>query len=527
MEKPNHSFFILSLFNLIMVKKVGCKSRTSVLPSTRLCGAPKQQLLGIHKNSCGQATNRSALEKREECGVAAIILEKKGRIASEMYNALLALQHRGQDSTGMAVYSEGQLKRKRGIGLVSKVFEQEDVNLEGKMAIGHTRYPTSGVQRTVEDVQPLLYENLTAAHNGHISNYSDVKSELEEKGYEFKGNCDCEGICYLLDYELKNSKGNVEIAVRKVMETLEGSYSVVAIYEDILIVFRDPFGIRPLEYGKRGKDYCFASESVVFDVCGFEQVGTVLGGELVIIKDGKIEKKRLIEKPQKNCMFEYVYFSRPDSVINGMSVHEVRKKLGEVLADEHPIEADVIVPIPDTGRSAVTGFSKKSGIPYDEGLIKNRYIGRTFIMSTQEERVKAVKTKLNPMRVVVAGKRVVLIDDSIVRGTTMQEIVRMVRGAGAKEIHLRITCPPIKAPCFYGVDMPTYKELIAHEKTVEETRKFLGADSLGYVSIEGLKKVLGNNICTACLNEEYHSEYVKKMAKEAKKKGLKYGSGCC
>ncbi len=464
--------------------------------------------------------------KKEECGVAAIILEKKGRIANEMYNALLALQHRGQDSAGFSILTSEGIKRKRGIGLVSGIFEEKDVSLEGKLAIGHTRYPTSGMQRTVEDVQPLLYGNLTIAHNGHISNYKDLKVELEGKGYEFKGNCDCEAICYLLDYELKKNKG-IEQAVRNVMNKLEGSYSVVAIVEDTFIAFRDPFGIRPLEYAKRGKDYCFASESVAFDVCGFEHVGTIFGGELVIIKDGKFEKKRLIEKPQKNCMFEYVYFSRPDSVINGKSVHEIRKKLGEILAEEHPVKADVVVPIPDTGRSAVNGFSKKSGIPYDEGLIKNRYIGRTFIMATQAERVKAVKTKLNPMRVAITGKRVVLIDDSIVRGTTMREIVRMVREAGAKEIHLRITCPPIKAPCFYGVDMPTYKELIAYEKSVEETRKFLGADSLGYISIEGLKKVLGENVCTACLNEEYHSEYVKKMAVEAKKKGLKHGSGCC
>lgn len=465
-------------------------------------------------------------EIREACGVVAISSKNKEEIPYLMYNGLLAIQHRGQNACGYSILEKEKIKRKVGLGLVPGVLNKDDMKVKGTIAIGHTRYPTTG-RCKIEDVQPIQYNDISLAHNGHISNYWDLRKDLENKGYEFKATVDSEVLLYLLHYELKNGK-TIEEAVATIMKKVVGAYSVVGIVNKKLVVFRDPHAIRPLILGKRGNDICFGSESVVLDINNFEYNDEVKGGELIIINNGKMERKIIMEKEKKNCMFEYVYFSRPDSIINNILVNNIRKKLGEILAEEHPVEADVVIPVPDTSRTAALSFSEKLKINYEEGIIKNRYIGRTFIMMTQEERKVAVRRKVNPIKEVVNGKRVILVDDSIVRGTTMKEIIKMVKKAGAKEVHLRITCPPIKAPCFYGIDMPTYSELIANNKTIKEIEKYLNVESLGYLPIEGLKKAIGEDICTGCLNEEYFSEYVKKMAeKEKKGEGVKRGCGEC
>lgn len=452
---------------------------------------------------------------REECGVAAIYSKKGTSVARAMYNALLALQHRGQDAAGFALWNNKELIERKGIGMVSEIYSKEDLELPGAIGIGHTRYPTTG-RCLAEDVQPSLVGNVALSHNGHLANYKEVRKMLENEGYVFVSTVDSEPIAYLLDKKLKQGKSIAE-AVKCVMETLDGAYSDVAMIDGTLVIFRDPHAIRPLVWGENEDYISFVSESAALDINGIEYKGVVGPGEMVIIENGKMKRETILKKDTKHCMFEYVYFSRPDSCINDKYVYEVREALGRELATEHPVDADVVVPVPDTSRNAAEGFAQVSGIPLKEGLIKNRYIGRTFIMSAQETRMNAVRMKLNPIKGMINGKRVVLIDDSIVRGTTMREIVALVRKAGAKEVHLRITSPPIKAPCFYGVDMSTYKELIANNKEIDEIKKYLGADSLGYLSIQGLKNAIGLPICTGCLDEDYPTLGGKKNADETKK----------
>lgn len=449
-------------------------------------------------------------EKREECGIVGIYSKTGKDVAPLLYKALFALQHRGQDAAGFAVYNKGKIEVRRGIGLVSDIFQPEDIALGGYIGIGHTRYPTIGECRMC-DVQPSLFGDIAVAHNGHVANYDDLKQALEAD-YRFTSTVDSEPMVYMIH----RNKEDLEKGVREIMERTEGSYSDVCIYNGKLIVYRDPFAIRPLVWGENEDFICFASESVALDINSIKQMGNVKGGEFITINDGKMEKKQLVPETPRHCMFEYVYFSRPDSMINGASIHEARSQLGRALAEEAPVKADVVVPVPDTSRTAAAAYAKALSIPYDEGLMKNRYVGRTFIMPSQEKRTEAVKIKLNPVKDIITGKSVVLVDDSIVRGTTLREIVAMVKNAGAREVHLRITCPPIRAPCFYGVDMSTYKELIANKKTVEEIRVHLGADSLHYVSLEGLKKAIGHPLCTACLSEEYHTDYVKGLAQKEK-----------
>jgi len=457
-------------------------------------------------------------EKREECGIVAIYSKKGKDVAPLIYNALIALQHRGQDAAGIAVFNK-KIELKKNLGLVSEAFKQDDLEIKGSFGIGHTRYPTSGLI-TMAEVQPFVYEDIAIAHNGHVSNYNVIKKELEDDGIKLKGTADSEIIAILLK---KKMEIGLEAALKYVMEKVDGAYSNVAIINNELVAFRDPHAIRPLVYGESEDFICFASESCALDINNIEYVGDVEAGEYATIKNNKIVKKSVSSGVRRHCMFEYVYFARPDSIINKLSVLEVRKRLGEQLAKEHPVSADVVVPIPDTARSAADAFSRISSIQMEEGLIKNRYVGRTFIMPSPDKRAEAVRLKLNPVKSIIANKRVVLIDDSIVRGTTLREIVKLVRNAGAKEVHLRITCPPIKAPCFYGVDMATYKELIASNKGVEEIRRYLGVETLGYLSIEGLKKVIGLPVCTGCLNEDYITPYAKKLAKEKRDDELKCG----
>lgn len=452
-------------------------------------------------------------EKKEECGIVAIVSKNGLPVAPLLYDALLSLQHRGQDAAGFTVLNGSGLITRKGIGLVSEIYKPEDMTIPGSIGIGHTRYPTIGKCRMC-DVQPSVIGNVALSHNGHIANYDVLKNELEGKGKGLESTVDSEPITILLEEKLGEG---IETAVLNVMEKLDGAYSDCAIVDGKLIVFRDPHAIRPLIWGENEDYICFASESVALDINGLEYRGEVNGGELVIVEqDGSMIRKSLLPKETRHCMFEYVYFSRPDSQINGLLVHDVRERLGVELAKEHPADADVVIPVPDTSRTAASTFAKQSGLEYQEGLIKNRYVARTFIMPNQEKRKEAVRIKLNPIRTVIDGKRVVLVDDSIVRGTTLKEIVRMVRNAGAKEIHVRITSPPIKAPCFYGVDMSTYEELIANNKSIEEIKEHIGADSLGYLSIEGLKRAINLPVCTGCLNEEYITEYAKKLARERK-----------
>ena len=450
-------------------------------------------------------------EKKEECGIIAIFSKKEEDVAPYLYRALVALQHRGQDAAGFVILGESALQVKKGLGLVSDIFSKEDMNTKGPIGIGHTRYPTTGSCKG-EDVQPSIFDDIAVTHNGHLANYDDVRKDLESKGYKFTSTVDSEPIAHLLHSKLKEG-WSIEDAVRHVMETLDGAYSDAAIVKDKLIVFRDPHSIRPLVWGEDERFICFASESCALDVNGIPYKGEVKGGGLVML-DGGVERKELMPKETRHCMFEYVYFSRPDSIINGAEVYEARKRLGQQLAKEHPVEADVVVPVPDSSRPSAEAFSNALGIPVEEGLIKNRYIGRTFIMPSQEKRIENVRLKLNPVRSIVKGKRVVLIDDSIVRGTTLREIVSLVRSAGAKEVHVRITCPPIRGPCFYGVDMKSYEELVAHGKKVEEIASFLGVDSLGYLSMDGLRKAIGVKLCTGCLNGDYITPVARKLAEE-------------
>jgi len=453
-------------------------------------------------------------DKKEECGMVGVKSKRGKSVVPILYNALIALQHRGQDAAGFAALCEGgKIEERKGIGLVREIFKEEDLELDGVVGIGHTRYPTTG-RCDMCDVQPTIYSGIAVSHNGHIANYNAIKARFVKMGRNYTSTVDSEPIAMLLD---EKRKEGAEKAVRHVMETLDGGYSDSAIFESKLLVFRDPHAIRPLVWGENEDFILFASETVALDINNIPYKGVVGPGEMVIVDEtGNRKQKTINAKEPRYCMFEYVYFSRPDSVINDRAVYDVRKKLGEKLAKEHPVKADVVVPVPDTSRQAAQSFAEALGLKLEEGLIKNRYIGRTFIMPTQNVRAESVKLKLNPVREVLAGKSVVLVDDSIVRGTTLREIVKLVRKAGAKEVHLRITCPPIKAPCFYGVDMSTYSELIANDKSVEEIKEYLDADSLGYISISGLKKAIGLPVCAGCLDEDYPTPEGKRLAKERK-----------
>lgn len=463
----------------------------------------------------------STKEIKEECGVAAIYSKRNASVTSALYNALLALQHRGQDAAGMAFCNnEKKVIMKKGIGLVGEIYKKEDLGVGARVGIGHTRYPTTG-SFLMQDVQPTLVGDVVVAHNGHLANYGELRKMIEADGYGFESTVDSEPIAYLLNKKIKEGK-SIEESVKYVMETLDGAYSEVAIIDGKLVVFRDPHAIRPLVYGENDEYVSFVSESAALDINGIGYSGVVEGGEVIIVDEIGLRKRILLKKDVRHCMFEYVYFSRPDSCINDKYVFEVRESLGKELAKEHPVDADVVVAVPDTSRNAAEAYSKETGIPLKEGLIKNRYIGRTFIMPAQDIRMSAVRMKLNAIRKILENKRVVLIDDSIVRGTTMKEIVSLVKRVGAKEVHLRITCSPIKAPCFYGVDMPTYEQLIAHNKNIDGIKNFLGVDSLGYLSIEGLKRAIGQPICSGCLDENYPTKGAGEAAKKAGKMGADY-----
>ena len=470
-------------------------------------------------------------ELREYCGALGIYSFSGENVAHDIYLGLMNLQHRGQDSAGAAVSDGKKISLVRELGYVAQVLDEKTIkSLSGHAGIGHVRYPTIGAGGK-EDAQPFMQEakgrTFAIAHNGNIANYGRVKKILEQAGGKLCSSCDVELILALFVEEYNKSPDYFS-AAEGVMKRMDGGYSVVMITDSgDLIAFRDPQAIRPLCWGRTDELIVFSSESVALDIIGCKLSGDVAPGEVVVVSKGEVKRKIVAPAVSpRHCMFEYVYFSRPDSKMDGKWVYEVRHRLGCLLAKAAPVKADIVVPVPDTARSAVAGYSEASGIPIAEGLIKNRYIARTFIMPSQKKRQEAVRLKLNPVRHVLEGKRVVLVDDSIVRGTTMGPIVKLIRNAGAKEIHLRITCPPIIGPCFYGVDMPTYKELIATRMPVDEIRNLIGADTLAYQTVDDLVKAMGRKreeLCLGCITEDYPTPFGREISKKIKSSGTKEG----
>lgn len=443
---------------------------------------------------------------KEECGVFGIYSNKKQNLAADVYLGLFSLQHRGQESCGIVVSNCGQFSSHKDLGLVGDVFTKENLATlgEGDMAIGHVRYGTTGANIRA-NVQPMevhrLNGNLAVAHNGNLTNSQTLRQYLEMQGSIFHSTSDTETIAYLLTKE-RLTCPTIESAIASTMEKIQGAYSLVIMTEDKLCAVRDPNGYRPLCYGKTvDGNYVIASETCALDVVGADFVQDIEPGEILVFsKDGIKSITSHCNKEKKSlCVFEYIYFARPDSFIDGVSVHESRVKAGKILAKEHPVDADVVIGVPDSGLDAALGFSQESGIPYGIGFVKNKYIGRTFINPGQSERANKVKIKLNPIAQTVKGKKVVLIDDSIVRGTTSGHIIQLVREAGATEVHVRISSPPFIAPCYYGTDVPDCKHLIACNHSLEEIAKIIGADSLGYLSLEGAMSLgKDDGLCCKC-----------------------------
>ncbi len=450
---------------------------------------------------------------QDECGVTGIFLKDKNakNAATLSYYGLYSLQHRGQESAGIAVSNGETLTIHKQLGLVADVFTPEAMTgLEGRIAVGHVRYATAG-GRTVENAQPMLNKfklgSIALAHNGQLVNYEPLQEMLEETGSTFTSTSDTEIILKLV---AKNYKHGLEKAVQNAIQLIKGSYALVVMTENCLIGARDPYGIRPLCLGQVEGGYILASESCAIDAVNGTFVRDINPGEIVIITDEGIKSVNLNEKAQKQtCIFEYVYFARPDSIIDGIPVQQARLKMGETLAKEKPTQADVVIGVPDSGLGAAIGYSCASGIPYAMGIVKNKYIGRTFIAPTQKERENMVFVKLNAISSDLKGKRVIVIDDSIVRGTTSKRLVQILRRAGAKEVHFRVSSPPVKFPCYLGIDTPTKAELISSEHDVEEIRKEIGADSLAFISLDGMIKSLcacnpqNTGFCKGCFCGEY------------------------
>jgi amidophosphoribosyltransferase len=452
----------------------------------------------------------------EECGVFAI--HGYPEAANLTYLGLYALQHRGQESAGIATSDGRKLRCVRQMGHVADIFTPGILNeLPGDIAIGHTRYSTSG-DTVLLNAQPLSVAcnkgQIAVAHNGNITNAAELRRELESEGSIFQGTSDTEVILHLV---ARSRERTLAGALRDALLQLEGAFSLVFLAEDRIIVARDPHGFRPLAVGRleqpNGRSsFVFASETCAFDLVGATYEGEVEPGEMVIVGPEGITREHYT--PARNsaqCVFEHVYFARPDSMVFGLPVAASREKMGRLLARQQPVEADVVVPVPDSGVAAAIGYAAESGIPYRQALIRNHYVGRTFIEPSQEIRDFGVKLKLNPVRHLLEGKRVILVDDSIVRGTTSRKIVRMVRSAGAREVHLRISCPPTVSPCYYGVDTPSERELIASRHSIEEIRNFVEADSLGYLSLENLTEAVGDKnqrFCYACYTGEYPTQLV-------------------
>ncbi len=451
----------------------------------------------------------------EECGVFGIIGSRQRDIARDVYHGLYALQHRGQESCGIAVSDTegafGNMDSKKGMGLANEVFVGDVVeNMKGNIGVGHVRYSTAG-ESTIANAQPLVLNyakgTLALAHNGNLTNAPALRRELSQTGAIFQTTIDTETIAYIIARERLRSD-TIEEACSKTMDRLKGAYSTIIMSPRKLIAFRDPYGFKPLCIGKRDNAYIFASESCALDTIGAEFIRDVEPGEVVwVTKEEGLQSDRsrcIDEKDRGRCIFEYIYFARPDSYIDGMSVYDSRILAGKYLAIDSKIEADLVTGVPESGNCAALGFSMESGIPYEMGFYKNSYVGRTFIKPKQTMRENAVMVKLNAMREVIKGKRVVMVDDSIVRGTTCARIVTMLRDAGATEVHVRIASPPFLWPCYFGTDVPEREHLIAYQRTVEDIRKIIGADSLAYLKEERLPLICkGLTICKGCFNGHY------------------------
>jgi amidophosphoribosyltransferase len=485
--------------------------------------AEEQQIPPLRCASVGMTNDveKDADTLHEECGVAAIYTHPEA--ARQVYLMLYALQHRGQESAGIATADGHHLSNIKGMGLVADIFTEEVLQkLPGNLAIGHTRYSTTG-DSALLNAQPIRVEStkglIAIAHNGNLVNLGNIRAKLEREGAFFQTTSDSEIIVQLIAHSQATTLVD---AIADSLSQIDGAFSVVMMTRDRIFAARDPRGFRPLSMGRIKNEngggengapdtYVFASETCAFDLLRAEYIRDVEPGELIMISpDGVTSRKYASGVPQTSCIFEHVYFARPDSRIFGRWVQESREKMGRQLARESGVPADLVVPVPDSGVTAALGYAAESGIPFNFGLIRNHYVGRTFIEPEQRVRDFGVKLKLNPVRNLLAGKRIILVDDSIIRGTTSRKIIRMVRAAGAKEVHLRISCPPTTSPCFYGVDTPRKKDLIAANNTVEEIRSFIEADSLAYLSLDGLLGACGGEpmFCTACYTGNYPTDWV-------------------
>ena len=444
----------------------------------------------------------------EECGIFGIHGSKYS--ASDVYYGLFSLQHRGQESCGIATNDDASIECVKGMGLVSDVLSSDKIsNLKGDIAIGHVRYSTAGGS-VPENAQPIVTQyskgTLSIAHNGNLTNANELKRELEDKGAIFHTTTDSEVIAYLIAQK-RSSNPSVEEAVKEVMGIIKGGYALLVMSPRKLIAARDPFGLKPLVMGKLDDAVIFCSETCALEAVGARFIRDINPGEIVIVENGDVRSiDSGLKRPMKKCVFEYIYFARPDSVIDGISVASARREAGRILARKHPCDCDIVIGVPESGIDAALGFAAESGITYEKGFVKNSYVGRTFIKPSQEQRKQAVKIKLNPISAVVNGKRVVIIDDSIVRGNTIANQVNMLRNAGAAEVHVRISSPPFMHPCYYGTDVPDEDYLIACQHSIPEICKIIGADSLGYLEPQDLDEMLSGDqfrYCDACFTGDY------------------------
>lgn len=448
---------------------------------------------------------------RDECGVMGIFSRNNEDIAQLIYYGLYALQHRGQESAGIAISKDSNISFYKNMGLVSDVFNADILNgLKGRVGIGHVRYSTTGNSQ-LTNAQPLVVHHkkkgIALAHNGNLVNAASIRGMLEDEGVIFQTTVDTEVIANMI---ARYYKGGIENAVRRVFEILKGAFALVITAEDKLIGVRDFYGLRPLCVGQiDDHTFVLASESCALDTIGAKLIRDVEPGEIVIIDDEGVNFIKSDKWCRKaSCIFELIYFARPDSIMDGITANSYRYKCGRILAEESPVEADKVIPVPDSGLPAAIGFSELSGIPFGIGLIKNRYVGRTFIQPNQQLRELGVRIKLNVLRKNVEGKRIIMVDDSIVRGTTSKRLVELFKKAGAKEVHVRIAAPPVTHPCHFGIDTPSRKDLIGATKSIEEIRKMMNADTLAYLSVEGMKQATGKNggFCSACFDGDYPME---------------------
>ena len=463
-------------------------------------------------------------ELKEECGVFGIYSkEPKEELIGQVCVGLSALQHRGEESCGVAINEDGIIHFHKDVGLVSEVFTKEVQATipQGKMAIGHVRYSTTGVSKK-ENAQPMVVRhkkgNLAVVHNGNLTNAVELKRELEEQGAIFTTTSDTEIICHVIVRE-RLKVDSIEEAVKNTMKIIKGAYSLLILSPQKLIAVRDPQGFRPLCMGHRGEDIVLASESCALDIMGATFDRDMEPGEVVTVVNNEVISDKFLPNERKGmCVFEYIYFARPDSTIDGINVHLFREEAGRYLAKQAPVDADIVAAVPDSGNDAALGYSKQSKIPYDIVFIKSKYVGRTFIQNTQSKRKKLVNLKLNPLKHTVKGKKIVLVDDSIVRGTTITRIIKSLKEAGALEVHIRVASPPFVDVCYFGTDVDKRENLIAHNKTVEEIRKEIGADSLEYLSLDSLKEITKDchvkGFCDGCFTGKYPIEVPKNIDKD-------------